>query len=83
MDDLSQPRKKISKSDCHNESLMERIKSHLKIEYSLGECTIVSKIEQQSADIELLKQKFKVIKIEPSTSPNNSKSKFEKKLTRN
>lgn len=55
LDGYGKPKQKIGKMDCLNEALMDRITVHMNNEYNLGQCTILSKLEQQNAEIEDLK----------------------------
>ena len=55
--------KTVKKSDFVNDELMSRIKDFLKKEYKLGECHIVSKVEQKEIDIRSLKNGLASIRI--------------------
>lgn len=66
--------KKLSKVECINSHLMDKLKEHFNKDIQAGECTIVSKMEQQSIDIESLQKEMSSINL-------NSKCIFDKNVS--
>lgn len=64
---------KVTKLECLNKDLMERLKKHFSKDFTLGECSIISKTDRKVADVQSLAREFSHMNIAVGDCANQQK----------